>query len=308
MYSYELDFMTFDKVGVDWEIALEWPNGASFKFLKCNLYYKYKTSNVPSLEICADKVEDIEFCIGVLSYLTQVPLVMISREIVEKDSGFQCGNRQLDKMKHRISRLYTVDEVIKNYEEKGGALLKELVNSLASFSSGLRHKYVGLNEEAFLMFFRIVENISNQVVKNHGIFSKRHKENDKERIKKFLAQFCKDKMDVDFDENKLKAWGDEVYKQLRNLLNNNHSNILYAWKNLNNTNEENLTSEELTDLVNIRNGIAHGREVKLLESDVLKIMEISYEMLSLYYFDTEYKNIRIWSKQTRGKFYSDKLN
>ena len=77
MYTAIIDFNEFDEIWDTWGTAFDLPNGACFKFWRCTLKFIY-TKEIKYLQVISDQKQNIEECLTILSFFTNIPLVIRS--------------------------------------------------------------------------------------------------------------------------------------------------------------------------------------------------------------------------------------
>lgn len=237
--------------------------------------------------------DNIEMTIGLLSYLVGFPLedyghinkkVNIEKRLLTKNKSFK-----------KIENISLINEKILRFRKT-----KEMFfNNIKLINRAQHYQYIhGTNEDSFLNYFKIIENIAKFVRKNNENRKKNNKYNDKdtsdynEEINSIVDNFLNFYYEIKYPHSKI----ENITKDLKfKIIKVGKDDIFFTIANFFVEHNIVVDSEDLYRAIKIRNKIAHGNYVEENElEDVYNfIIPLAYESISREFLNLKYSEIYI---------------
>ncbi|WP_195487320.1 hypothetical protein [Streptococcus parasanguinis] len=311
MYTTTIDFNEFDEIWDTWETAFDLPNGACFKFWRCTLKFIY-TKEIKYLQVISDQKQNIEECLTILSFFSNIPLVIRG---ISKYNEVLPEVKQQDKMSQWLTKLQIIENGLNRKKNRKKRQL--ILNLMRMYSIGLQHEYREYIEEEFLMCFKPIEVIAKLVIESERLFSKTKHQQRKVKTQSFLNHLLTDSLSTELDIESIdNLSGDLINSLNRFLKGRNYTRILLAWNQLKIKIAENyefldpkikakfleINSRLIHELVDIRNSIAHGKICEISENNISNLHFLSCQFISLYVLEEPYSEFYLPTKKFGSRF------
>ena len=311
MYTAIIDFNEFDDIWDTWGTAFDLPNGACFKFWRCTLKFIYTKEN-KYLQVISDQKQNIEECLTILSFFTNIPLVIRS---ISKYNEVLPEVKQQDKMSQWLTKLQIIENSLNRKKNRKKRQL--ILDLMRMYSIGLQHEYREYIEDEFLMCFKPIEIIAKLVIERERLFYKTKHQQRKVQTQSFLNNLLTDSLSTELDIDSIDNLSGDLINSLdRFLKGRNYTRILLAWNQLKIKIAENyeflnpkiktkffeINSRIIHELVDIRNSIAHGKICEISENNIRYVHFLSCQFISLYVLEKPYAEFYLPTKKFGFKF------
>lgn len=288
----------FEDIGIydSYEFGLKLRNSTVFKFMEC--YYQYSFNREETyLTLCyysddndIDKANvKLKNSTHILSYIFSIPII---GEFDDFRSSILVDKIDMIETKpytKKIIQLHDLEYIISKINSKKKYLFYQ---SIEHFYNGLRFLCMdGLDEEAFVNFFKVVE-----------IIAKHYFELKKVEIMKFhpseasdfLKRFIYDKTKISYSTEKLESIAGDFKHFIYNHIDDTYSKIAF-FANYNNIK---FHVNKLNKIISVRNKIVHGNTISNI--DIKKytatLLLLCKEFISIYFFKMNYNKLELDAK------------
>lgn len=236
-----------------------------------------------------DAITKIRNCIHILSYIFAVPMFdkLYIHECNVKKINYIPNKKNADKIK-KVTYIDSVVNKLKKTKE-------DLYYIMNMYCKATQYLYMeDLYEEAYLSFFKIIENISKRYF---NIQKKCNKIRiNKNILEKKLKNILKKDLNLVYSNNKIENITGIIENELINIVESDvYSKISYF---CNEYNIKSIDYDILGKSIKLRNSIAHGSNENINEKDeeLYFIVKLCREMIAKKFFNSNYNNVSIKSK------------
>lgn len=309
MYKAKVDFYDFEELGDTYlETGLGLPNGATFDFWDCKIRYTNPDLTSHYLEIFSTESKAVVECLIILSFFTDIPLLAIAQI---SETTEECPpSKQLDKMKDWSNKLDKIQREIKNNSES--LERDEIISWMKRYEIGLRNGFRQYYEDAYLQFFKLVENNSRIIHDQMGILGTPLQIKGEDSVNSYFENILRDIYGLD---QKIDEISKKFTNSLQKVVNDNTTKIFLSInllkkslsKNVNNAASINprldkYSLEKIKRLVKYRNKIVHGVDIEISEKDVADIQYIAGEYIAIHAFRCNRKDLQLSNRKFGEKY------